>query len=164
MDNFDKPLFKGLLTALTFSLANDHTLGADQNKMLLMCVLAVLTLVFTPEQLINTVKEVSGEISPIINNIFDDPSFAKNLLESIQAKPNKNETQLTASPLTHREQQVLTLMANGLMNKEIAEKIGLREGTVKCHVNSILHKLNANVRTEAVVIAIKNGLIDIHAT
>ena len=164
MESFNKQLFKGLLAALTFSLANDHMLGADQNRMLLIGVLTVLTLVFTPEQLINTVKEVSTANSPIINNIFDDPSFAKNLLETIHAKPNKKETQLTASPLTHREQQVLTLMANGLMNKEIAEKIGLREGTVKCHVNSILHKLNANVRTEAVVLAIKNGLIDIQTT
>ena len=164
MNNFDKSLFKGLLAALTFSLAHDHMLGVDQNKMLLMGVLAVLTLVFTPEQLINTVKEVSSETSVISNNIFNDPIFLKNSLESIQVKPGKNETQLTASLLTRREQQVLILMADGLMNKEIAEKIGLREGTVKCHVNSILRKLNANVRTEAVVLAIKNGLIDIQTT
>ena len=164
MENFSRPLFKGLLAALTFSLANDHMLGADQNRMLLVAVLTVLTLVFTPDQLISTIKEVSNESSPIVNNIFNDPNLSKNLLESIQAKSTKNEVQLTAHPLTHREQQVLTLMANGLMNKEIAEKIGLREGTVKCHVNSILRKLNANVRTEAVVFAIKNGLIDIQTT
>ena len=160
MENFNQPLFKGLLAALTISLTNDHMLGADQNRLLLIGVLSVLTLVFTPEQLINTVKEIANGHSEINSKIIDDPVFT-NLMESIQTKPAEVKHQNTASPLTPREQEILNLMASGLMNKEIAEKVWLREGTIKCHVNSILHKLHANVRTEAVVVAIKNGLIEV---
>lgn len=61
--------------------------------------------------------------------------------------------------LTVREHEVLTLMSEGLGNKEIAERLQLSGHTVKFHISSILDKLNASSRTEAVSIGIKKGLI-----
>lgn len=63
--------------------------------------------------------------------------------------------------LTPRENEVLTLLAEGLSNKEIAAKLEISEHTAKFHVNSILQKMNAQKRVEAVVRAAKMGLIEI---
>lgn len=62
-------------------------------------------------------------------------------------------------PLTPREQEVLDLLAEGLPNKTIAVRLHISEYTVKFHVNSILTKLGAGSRTEAVVRAMRLGLI-----
>ena len=61
--------------------------------------------------------------------------------------------------LTDRELDVLTLMAKGYRNKEIAAAIGRTEATVKVHVQHVLGKLNAADRTEAVAVALKRGII-----
>jgi len=61
--------------------------------------------------------------------------------------------------LTAREETVLRLMMLGLSNKRIAVKLTLTEGTVKTHVKSILGKLNAACRTEAVAIAQRRGIL-----
>jgi DNA-binding NarL/FixJ family response regulator len=63
--------------------------------------------------------------------------------------------------LTPREVEVLTLVAAGLANKEIASKLGTADGTVKIHVQNILSKLNASDRTHAVTIAIQRGIIQL---
>lgn len=65
------------------------------------------------------------------------------------------------STLTRRENEVLVLLADGLSNKEIAAKLSISEHTAKFHVNSILQKMNAQKRVEAVVRAAKLGLINI---
>jgi NarL family two-component system response regulator YdfI len=62
-------------------------------------------------------------------------------------------------PLTSREKEVLQRMADGLANKEIAQRLSISEHTVKFHVASIRAKLGASSRTEAVSIGIRNGLI-----
>jgi DNA-binding NarL/FixJ family response regulator len=61
--------------------------------------------------------------------------------------------------LTPREVEVLTLVASGLANKEIAARLGTADGTVKIHVQNILSKLNASDRTHAVTIGIQRGII-----
>ncbi len=61
--------------------------------------------------------------------------------------------------LTPREIDVLTLVAQGLGNKEIAARLGLASGTVKIHVQKILEKLGASDRTHAVTIATQRGII-----
>lgn len=65
---------------------------------------------------------------------------------------------LSRERLTVREQDVLSLMATGLANKAIARKLGLQLATVKAHVGSILVKLKAKTRTEAVSTALRCGL------
>ena len=61
--------------------------------------------------------------------------------------------------LTPRELEVLRLLAEGLPNKSIGQRLGISEHTVKFHVNSILGKLGAQSRTEAVTLASRLGLI-----
>jgi DNA-binding NarL/FixJ family response regulator len=63
--------------------------------------------------------------------------------------------------LTPRELEVLSLIAEGLSNKAIASRLTIRESTVKDHVNSMLEKLGAQSRTEAVTLALRRGLIAI---
>ena len=65
----------------------------------------------------------------------------------------------SASLLTPREQDVLKLLAEGLPNKGVASRLDVSEHTVKFHVNSIMGKLNAQSRTEAVILATRLGLL-----
>jgi len=64
-----------------------------------------------------------------------------------------------AEPLTPREVEVLGMLAEGQSNKSIAHRLGISEHTVKFHVTSIMGKLNAGSRTEAVTQGIRQGLI-----
>ena len=66
-----------------------------------------------------------------------------------------------AEPLTPREMEVLDMLAEGLPNKLIAHKLAISEHTAKFHVNSILAKLNAGTRTEAVMRGVRLGLVKI---
>jgi DNA-binding NarL/FixJ family response regulator len=66
---------------------------------------------------------------------------------------------LTDEPLTRREIEVLTVVATGAHNKEIAATLGIAEDTVKMHIKSIMAKLGAEDRTGAVTTAIKRGVI-----
>jgi DNA-binding NarL/FixJ family response regulator len=68
-------------------------------------------------------------------------------------------TDVADDTLTKREHEVLALMADGLSNKQIAARLEISEHTAKFHVNSILQKMNAQKRVEAVVRAAKMGII-----
>lgn len=61
--------------------------------------------------------------------------------------------------LTHREKEVLRLMARGLRNREIGQELGISEATARTHVENVSGKLGVNTRTEAVVLAIRRGFI-----
>src|SRR3954466_11336965 len=61
--------------------------------------------------------------------------------------------------LTERERQVVQLLAEGLSNKLIADRLGISDHTAKFHVNGVMMKLGASTRTEAVVEAMRRGLI-----
>jgi two-component system, NarL family, response regulator YdfI len=63
--------------------------------------------------------------------------------------------------ITSRETDVLRMLAEGLVNKVIAARLGISEHTVKFHISSILDKLGASTRTEAVTLGIRRGLIPI---
>jgi DNA-binding NarL/FixJ family response regulator len=62
--------------------------------------------------------------------------------------------------LTPRELEVLEMMAAGLINKQIAKRLGLRLNTVRNHSQNILYKLRAHSRLEAVATAVRDGIID----
>lgn len=63
--------------------------------------------------------------------------------------------------LTHREIEILRLVASGNANKQIADQLSISEATVKSHVTNILSKLGANDRTHAVTIGLKRGIIEL---
>ena len=84
------------------------------------------------------------------------PIVASRLLERISQVTDGSKS---ATSVTPREMDVLRLLAQGLQNKEIADDLGITERTVKFHVGSILSKMGAGNRTEAVSIAVHRGLI-----
>ncbi|MGO9862697.1 MAG: response regulator [Terriglobales bacterium] len=69
------------------------------------------------------------------------------------------ESRMPDSDLSPREQEVLQLLVNGRSNKEIASQLGITNATVKCHVSTILMRLNVSDRTQAVVAALQRGLV-----
>jgi DNA-binding NarL/FixJ family response regulator len=74
-------------------------------------------------------------------------------------RPRPSVPPALVEPLTARESEVLQLLAQGLANKAIAERLGISEHTAKFHVNAILGKLAAQSRTEAIVQAARLGLV-----
>ncbi|HEV3457335.1 MAG TPA: response regulator transcription factor [Thermoanaerobaculia bacterium] len=84
--------------------------------------------------------------------VFDD-----SLLPSLLRPPAAPQTQ--PDPLTPRELEVVQLLAQGLSNRRIAERLGISEHTAKFHVNSIVGKLGAQTRTDAAIRAARLGLV-----
>jgi len=73
--------------------------------------------------------------------------------------PVTNRPASLVEPLTFREKEVLAILAEGGSNKDIATRLAISEHTAKFHVSSIMSKLGATSRTEAVTLAIRQGLI-----
>ncbi len=83
-----------------------------------------------------------------------DPKLITSVQPSLDRSPNQ-----VMGDLTPREHEVLRLLADGMPNKSIADRLNISEHTVKFHVNAILGKLGAQSRTEAVTRAMRLGLI-----
>lgn len=81
----------------------------------------------------------------------------KHLVHSLRS--GKEDIQAVVDSLTKKEMIVLTLMGEGLTNKEIAKRLVVSPNTVKYHVRNIIQKLNASNRTEAVSYALRYGII-----
>ena len=115
----------------------------------------------SPEQTITAIKSVYegvGWIDPAIakivfSNIGVNKSASESTVENI-AKKDRN-----SYGLTERELDVLSLMVDGLTNPQIADKLIITRATAKAHVHSILQKLCASSRTQATVMAMKEGLV-----
>lgn len=122
---------------------------------------AYLNKEITADQLVDTIRCVARGEHPINESLTTRPSVANQVLQQFQELSWRSEAEVFISPLTPRETEILNYIAQGYLNKQIAVKLDISEQTIKNHVTSILRKLNANVRTEAVVIAIKQGLISI---
>lgn len=84
-----------------------------------------------------------------------DEAFGSALLQLREAAPT------SPSVLSPREQEVLSLLSEGLSNRDVAERLGISRHTAKFHVNAILDKLGATTRTEAVVLAARSGLLSL---
>ncbi len=85
---------------------------------------------------------------------------APGLLAASQEQPG-TPTSTSVDLLTPREREVLALVANGLPNKAIARELGISEHTAKFHVGSLLGKLGASSRAEAVMLATRRGLLSV---
>ncbi len=85
-----------------------------------------------------------------------DPLATARLLQRLRAA---GEAAARPEPLTPREIEVLRLLVEGLTNKAIAARLGISDHTVKFHIGAIMGKLGASSRTEAVTMAVRQGLI-----
>ena len=114
-------------------------------------VRAVLPRDVTPEQLRATLEAAAAGL------VVVHPSEVSSVLPAPAAVPSP--VRELPEPLTPREREVLQMISAGLGNKEIAGRLSISEHTVKFHVASILGKLGASTRTEAVSIGIRHGLV-----
>jgi DNA-binding NarL/FixJ family response regulator len=107
-----------------------------------------------PEELVRAIRETH------LGRVQLHPEVARTLMSAVAAQEGTTGPSIPASPaeLTEREREVLHLIAGGLSNRRIAEKMFISEKTVKTHVSSILGKLHVEDRTQAAVYALKHGL------
>ncbi len=97
------------------------------------------------EQLIHAIRTITAGLT-----VFDGALIIRDTVDNPSVEP-----------LTPRETEVLTLLADGLGNKEIAHRLSISEHTIKFHIRSILGKLGASSRTEAVSLGLRSGLIEL---
>ena len=108
----------------------------------------------TPRE--EVVKAIKGTVA---GKAYVDPSVAGKVIGRVSSRQIEPTT-LIADKLTERELEVLSLIARGLSNSDIARQLFLSEGTVRNHVSAILAKLGVADRTQAAVLAIQHGLHD----
>jgi DNA-binding NarL/FixJ family response regulator len=87
-----------------------------------------------------------------------EPDLARELFSAESIHPHQHDV-ATLEQLTAWEVEVLGMLAEGFANKEIASRLGISDHTVKFHISSILAKLGASTRTEAVTLGVRKGLI-----
>lgn len=109
----------------------------------------------SPEELLEAIRSVYRGES------FLHPTIARRLISELSQPPSLPPT---SQPLTEREVGVLKLVAQGLTNQEIAERLTLSEWTVRTHMRNILEKLHLANRTQAALYALREGLagLDLH--
>jgi DNA-binding NarL/FixJ family response regulator len=91
-----------------------------------------------------------------------DPAVQHHLIDAIANPPlarNPRSPARLPDELTPREAEVLSLIATGLSNTEIAQHLVISEGTVKSHINRLLGKIDARDRAQAVAYAYQHGLV-----
>ena len=110
-------------------------------------------------ELVATIRRAAAGEHPINDTFLSQPKVAHQVLEQFQDFSWGKGVEPFVSPLTPRETEILTYMGKGYFNKQIAMELSISEQTIKNHITSILRKLDANARTQAVITAIKRGLI-----
>jgi DNA-binding NarL/FixJ family response regulator len=129
-------------------LASSAALGAG--------VRAVLPNDISPDQLVTALEAARSGLVVLHPTQVSSQVNVQGLAVSPARSRALNEFR---EALTPRESEVLQMLASGLGNKEIAAKLAISEHTVKFHVASILGKLGASSRTEAVSLGIRRGLV-----
>ncbi len=123
------------------------------------------------------VREWLAEIGDLVPIVLSGDASAEQIIQAIKSIASglmifdgallrhltrgADEDVPLAEPLTPREREVLDLLADGLGNKEIAVRLSISEHTIKFHIRSILGKLGASSRTEAVSRGLRSGLIEL---
>ena len=116
----------------------------------------------SPEQTISAIKAVNdgiGWIDSAIAKMVFSKLQGVNTIKSSSSVIDMDKKGKNSYGLTERELDVLSLMVDGLTNPQIADKLVITKATAKAHVHSILQKLCAVSRTQATVLAMKEGLV-----
>ena len=142
----------GLAAELPVVLLSDHPSPGWSAEALRAGVRAVLPTTSLRDQLLAALQAAAAGL------VVLHPSEVIAAMPAAGAPTSQPLAEL-AEPLTRREREVLQMLAAGLGNKEIAARLAISDHTAKFHVASILGKLAAATRTEAVAIGIRRGLI-----
>ena len=111
--------------------------------------------------ILKQLPEIESMIPSTTNNSKLRLAVSKKILKLFNKLITNNYDSKVIAPLSHRQIEILKYIADGQPNKCIALSLGIGEQTVKNHVTSIKHKLKATDRTQAVVLAIRNGLLHV---
>jgi len=106
-----------------------------------------------PVELLRAVRAVAA------GDALLSPSVTRRLIQSFVATPSEPRTDVALDLLTNREREVMALVAAGLSNDEIAERLFVSTATAKTHVNRAMSKLGARDRAQLVVFAYESGLV-----
>jgi DNA-binding NarL/FixJ family response regulator len=106
-----------------------------------------------PEELIAAIHTVAA------GEALLSPSVTRRVVERMAREPGVEPQEERLGELTEREREVLELIAAGLTNAEIAERLVIEESTVKTHVKRVLMKLDLRDRVQAVIFAYENGVV-----
>lgn len=109
----------------------------------------------TPGELLEAARQVAS------GHPFLHASIIRRLLGAVPVAPEDEQDAVITSPLTRRELDILRLMATSHTNREIASQLNIGEETVRTHVKHILGKLAQPDRTQAVIAAVRAGLLDV---
>lgn len=106
----------------------------------------------------------SAELKQAINAVIDEGSYIQpNLIPALNSRLiNWDMDREKLASLTKREVEILTQVACGMFNKEIAVNLNISERTVKNHISNIFKKIDASDRTQAAVFAIRNNIVNLY--
>jgi DNA-binding NarL/FixJ family response regulator len=111
-----------------------------------------------PAELVSTIRRVADGEDPLKDELAARPDLVERIVDSVREAILADRR--PTNPLTPRELEVLGLVAEGLRNREIAERLGVSEQTIKNQLSSVLHKLGVPNRTHAVTYAVRHGWLD----
>ena len=132
------------LVLLTATLDDDQAVEAVESG-----VHAIVLKESAAVMLVDAVRRVAGGARVI------DPTVAS---RAVGRMLERSEAQNLAQTLSPREREIVTMIATGMRNKEIASRLAISEGTVKTHLHTIYRKLNVDGRVELAVYAVDHGL------
>lgn len=109
----------------------------------------------SPDELVDAIRAVHRGETRL------HPDIARKLLDQV-AHPTPPTPSNVKGELTDREREVISLVAQGCSNQEIADRLLISSKTVKTHISNILSKLDLEDRTQLAIFAIKNGMVEPH--
>jgi DNA-binding NarL/FixJ family response regulator len=164
----DQPNDNGFITArqLKFRIPNIGIilLASECNDQVMFKALksqasACLDKDVSAQELIDNIQRVAQGEHPIHDYVIRRPDFADQVFRHFQRLSREHEAKIAIVNLTDRETEILSRVAHGRMNKQIAQELQVSEQTIKNHITAILRKLNVKNRFEAVSVAVKQGFI-----